>query len=237
MAKLVVKKGRTAGAEFKLNADRLVMGRRSACPIPVLDPKASREHAVITRKDDKFYLQDLSRNGTFLNEKAASKNGDGPDLLSFGDQIRIGATVLEVVDEKSEKIDIEIPGYKTMEKVGYGGMGTVYKAKQLSMDRIVALKVLNEKYSSNREFVERFIREARAAGRLNHPNVIHVHDVSKTNTRHYFSMEFVDGQSVKEYLRIQKTLPAEEVLDIAIQTAKALEFAHENHIIHRDISY
>ncbi|MCK6473113.1 MAG: protein kinase [Planctomycetes bacterium] len=235
MAKLVVRKGRNVGAEFKLNADRLIMGRRSQCPIPVLDPKASREHAVITRKDGNFFLQDLSRNGTYLNSQGASKNGEEPSPLKFGDKIRIGDTIMEMVDEKAEVIDIQIPGYKILEKIGIGGMGTVYKAKQLSMDRIVALKVLNEKYSNDREFVDRFVREARAAGKLNHPNVIHVHDVSKAGGRHYFSMEYIDGNSVKEELRIHGKIGTDKALDIMLQTAKALEFAHENGIVHRDI--
>ncbi|MBI3832106.1 MAG: protein kinase [Planctomycetes bacterium] len=235
MAKLVVRKGRNIGQEHKLNSDRLVMGRRSACPIPILDPKSSREHAAIVRKNDLIFLQDLSRNGTFVNGKVAAKNGDGLTPLKFGDQIKIGDTILEVVDEKNEPISIEIPGYKILEKVGVGGMGTVYKAKQLSMDRIVALKVLNERYSTDREFVDRFIREARAAGKLNHPNVIHVHDVSKANGRHYFSMEYIDGSSVKEMLRIDGKVLVDKAVDIVIQTAKALEFAHENGIVHRDI--
>ena len=235
MAKLVVRAGRNTGAEYRLNADRLVMGRRSAAPIPVLDPKASREHAVITRKGDQFFVQDISRNGTLVNSKPASKNGDGPTPLHFGDKIQIGDTIMEVVDESKEPISIEIPGYKIIEKVGSGGMGTVYKARQLSMDRVVALKVLNEKYSANKEFVDRFIREARAAGKLNHPNVIHVHDVSKANTRHYFSMEYVDGFPVKELLRIHGKLDSKRSVDITLQTAKALEFAHENGIVHRDV--
>ena len=235
MAKLVVRAGRNIGTEYKLNADRLIMGRRSACPIPILDPKSSREHAVITRKNDAFFIQDLSRNGTYVNNAPASNNGAGPTPLNFGDQIKIGETQLEMVDEKNEPIAIEIPGYKILEKIGVGGMGVVYKAKQLSMDRVVALKVLNEKYSSDREFVDRFIREARAAGKLNHPNVIHVHDVSKANGRHYFSMEFIDGNSVKEMLRVQGTVDLKKALDIVVQTAKALEFAHENQIVHRDI--
>jgi len=235
VAKLVVRKGRNSGTEYKLNADRLIMGRRSACPIPVLDPKSSREHAVILRKDEQFFLLDLSRNGTFLNGKNASHDEASPSPLKFEDQIRIGDTVMEVVDEKNETIQIEIPGYQIQEKIGMGGMGVVYKAKQLSMDRIVALKILNEKYSIDREFVDRFIREARAAGKLNHPNVIHVHDVSKANGRHYFSMEFIDGSSVKELLRIQGRVKLAQALDIVVQTAKALEFAHENQIVHRDI--
>jgi serine/threonine-protein kinase len=210
------------------------MGRRSACAVAIPDEKASREHAVITRKGDDYFLQDLSRNGTFLNGTPASKMVDG-SALRFGDIIRIGETEMEFVDERAEPAQIDIPGYTVMERVGLGGMGIVYKAKQLSMERIVALKILNERYSANGEFVDRFIREARAAGKLNHPNVIHVHDISKANGRHYFSMEFIDGASVKEILRKEKKLPASRAIDIAVQAAKALEFAHENGIVHRDV--
>jgi eukaryotic-like serine/threonine-protein kinase len=234
VAKLVVKSGKGVGQEYSLNGERLIMGRRSALPIPMADPKASREHAVIFRKDKEYFLQDLSRNGTLLNGRLCSKTSEG-SLLKFGDIIKIGDTEMEIVDEKNEPITLEVPGYKIIERCGSGGMGTVYKAKQLSMDRIVALKVLNERYSSNSEFVDRFIREARAAGKLNHPNVIHVHDISRANGRHYFSMEFVDGQSAKELLKAEKKLDVTKALDIVLQCAKALEFAHENGIVHRDV--
>jgi eukaryotic-like serine/threonine-protein kinase len=234
VAKVVVKAGRNSGAEFKLNGDHLMIGRRSMCPIPIADNKASREHAVIQRKDGEFYLQDLSRNGTLLNNMPASKS-PFTSKLKFGDEIKIGDTVMEVVDEKSEAINIEIPGYQILEKIGQGGMGVVFKAKQLSMDRIVAMKVLNERYSANSEFVDRFIREARAAGKLNHPNVIHVHDISRANGRHYFSMEYIDGMSIKELLRIEKKIDYKKALDIVLQCARALEFAHENQIVHRDV--
>ena len=234
MAKIVVKAGRNSGAEFKLVGDHLVIGRRSACPIPIADAKASREHAAINVRNNLYFVQDLSRNGTLLNGKPAEKTEPGSPM-KFGDQIRIGDTILELVDQASEVIDIGIPGYDILEKIGSGGMGIVYKARQRSMDRIVALKVLNERYSTNAEFKDRFIREARAAGRLNHPNVIHVHDISRVNGRHYFSMEFIDGSSVKEVLCIERKLDVNKALDIVLQAAKALEFAHENRIVHRDI--
>ena len=234
MAKLVVKSGRNEGEEYVLSGDRLILGRRSACPIPIVDVKASREHAAIFRRDNEVFIQDLSRNGTLLNGCPASKSEQGSPL-KFGDRIKIGDTELELVDETKEDLSIDIPGYKILERIGSGGMGAVYKARQLSMDRIVALKVLNERYSSNPEFRERFIREARAAGQLNHPNVIHVHDISSANGRHYFSMEYVDGSSVKEVLRTGKLLEVNRALDIILQAARALEFAHENKIVHRDV--
>ncbi len=234
MAKLVLRTGAQAGTEYPIKDANFTMGRRSQSNVPVGDAKSSREHAIIHDQGGALYLQDLSRNGTLLNGKPASKIAPGT-LLKFGDKITIGDTDYELVDEKSEPIAIDIPGYSIIEKVGFGGMGVVYKAKQLSMDRIVALKVLNERFSNNAEFVDRFIREARAAGKLNHPNVIHVHDISRANGRHYFSMEFIDGPSVRELLRKEKRIEVNKALDIALQSAKALEFAHDNRIVHRDI--
>ncbi|HYG74038.1 MAG TPA: protein kinase [Planctomycetota bacterium] len=237
MAKLVIKNGRHAGAEYKLTSGRMVMGRRSACAIPIPDEKASREHAAIIEKNGQFVVQDLSRNGTLVNGRPASKTEEGTPL-NFGDRIKIGDTEMELIDEKiveESTANIDIPGYTILDRIGAGGMGTVYKAKQISMDRVVALKILNERYSSNSEFVDRFIREARAAGKLNHPHVIHVHDISRANGRHYFSMEYVDGPSVKELLKLEKKIDVNRALDITLQTAKALEFAHENKIVHRDV--
>ncbi len=234
MAKLVLRSGPNMGAEYPIKDARFNMGRRSQSDVPVADAKASREHAVIVEVDGALYVQDLSRNGTSLNDQPASKEEPGSPL-KFGDKIKIGDTVYELVDEKAEPIAIDIPGYTILEKVGSGGMGAVFKARQLSMDRVVALKVLNERYSNNAEFVDRFIREARAAGKLNHPNVIHVHDISRANGRHYFSMEFIDGPSVRELLKKEKRIEVNKALDIVMQAAKALEFAHENRIVHRDI--
>jgi len=234
VAKLVIRAGRNVGSEFKLQGTKLIIGRRSANAVPIADPKASREHAVINVKDEIMYVQDLSRNGLTVNGKPASKEDPGTPI-TFSDRIQIGDTIMELVDEKSEALNLEVPGYQIHEKVGIGGMGTVFKAKQLSMDRIVALKVLNERYSANEEFVDRFKREARAAGKLNHPNVIHVHDIAKANGRHFFSMEFVDGMSVKDLLRQETKIEINRAIDIVLQTARALEYAHENRIIHRDI--
>ena len=234
MAKLVIRTGTNEGAEYPLKDAHVSLGRRSQSDIPVADAKSSREHALIIDQSGTLFLQDLSRNGTFINDQPALKTEPGTEL-KFGDKIKIGDTVYELIDEKSEPIDIDIPGYTILEVVGTGGMGIVYQARQLSMDRVVALKVLNERYSNNAEFVDRFIREARAAGKLNHPNVIHVHDISRANGRHYFSMEFIDGPSVRELLKSEKLIEVNKALDIIMQAAKALEFAHENRIVHRDI--
>ncbi len=233
MPKVIVRQGGSAETEYALEGEKFTMGRRKASDIPIADPKSSRNHAEIFKQGDHYYVRDLaSRNGTFLNGERLA----GDTQLSFGDKVSIGGTVMEFVGDSAGKpIDFEIPGYQIQERVGEGGMGVVYRARQVSMDRIVALKVLSEKYSANSEFIDRFIREARAAGRLNHPNVIHVHDVSKAGGRYFFSMEFIDGPSVMQLLKEKGRLPLKQSVEILTQAARALEFAHENGIIHRDI--
>ncbi|MGH7145417.1 MAG: protein kinase domain-containing protein [Planctomycetota bacterium] len=232
MPKIIIKAGRNKGAEFTVVSPRMVVGRRSHCDIQILESKSSREHAEILFDGQEMYVRDLgSRNGTRLNGTPISAK----QPLRIGDQIAVGDTVLEVFDASLYKSDLEIPGYKILEGIGKGGMGTVYKAKHLPMDRIVALKVLNARYSHDQAFIDRFIREARAAGQLNHPNVIQVHDVSKVNDLYFFSMEYIDGPSVKDLLRKNGRLEVTQALDIALQAAKALEYAHAKGIIHRDI--
>ena len=86
-----------------------------------------------------------------------------------------------------------ITGYKIIAKIGQGSMGSIYKAKQLSMDRIVAIKCLSSKYTNDEKFRERFLREARAMARLNHPNIIQGIDVGESSGIHYFAMEYIDG--------------------------------------------
>lgn len=128
-----------------------------------------------------------------------------------------------------------IAGYRIEHALGAGAMGQVYRATQLSMNRAVAFKVLSPKLASNRRFRERFLREARAAGRLHHPNLIAVHDVGEADGLMFFSMELVDGTTVSDLLRRHGRLPEMRALEICRQALEALKFAHGNGVIHRDI--
>jgi serine/threonine protein kinase len=142
----------------------------------------------------------------------------------------------EVADDPSTNLAGKtLGGYKISEKIGSGGMGTVYKAEQLSMNRNVALKVLYQRYSTDETFVKRFIREARNAGGLNHANIVRVYDVGQEKGFYYMSQEFVQGRSVHQILVTEGKLEPERALDIVIQTARALEHAQKNSIIHRDV--
>jgi serine/threonine-protein kinase len=128
-----------------------------------------------------------------------------------------------------------VSGYKILTKIGQGAMGSIYKALQISMDRIVAIKCLSPKYSQNEKFRERFLREARAVARLNHPNIIQGIDVGESSGVHYFAMEYIDGPTVGELLKRGGALDEKRALNIVTQIARALHHAFNHGIIHRDI--
>jgi serine/threonine-protein kinase len=130
---------------------------------------------------------------------------------------------------------LNIPGYELITKIGQGAMGTVFKAKQVSMDRVVAIKVLSSRYSKDRVFVERFLREARAVAKLNHENIISGIDVGEANGHHYFVMEFVDGAPVTSLMKRDGRLDEQRCLRIGVQVARAMAHAHKHGIVHRDI--
>jgi eukaryotic-like serine/threonine-protein kinase len=114
-------------------------------------------------------------------------------------------------------------------------MATVFKAKQLSLDRVVAIKVLPRKFTSNPQFIERFYAEGRAAAQLNHPNIVQAYDVGKAGDYHYFVMEYVDGTTVYDEIVRAKRFVEKDAIDIAIQIAEALEHAHAKGLVHRDV--
>jgi serine/threonine-protein kinase len=129
----------------------------------------------------------------------------------------------------------QIPGYQILNKCGAGAMAVVYRAKQLSLDRTVAIKVLPKRLSKNAEFVERFYREGRAAAQLNHPNIVQAIDVGEASGFHYFVMEYVEGCTVYDELAEAKVYGEREAIDIITQMARALLHAHERGFIHRDV--
>jgi serine/threonine-protein kinase len=129
---------------------------------------------------------------------------------------------------------IELDRFKIIEKIGEGSMGEVYKAHQISMDRTVAVKVLDPELAEDEVFAERFLHEARSIGKLNHPNIVQGIDFGQSEKNLYFVMEYVEGPSLYEILK-QGPLEEDEVLEIGLQVARALEHGHVNGIIHRDI--
>jgi serine/threonine-protein kinase len=129
----------------------------------------------------------------------------------------------------------QIPGYQIMGKLGAGAMAIVYKGKQLSLNRTVAIKVLPKRFTENPEYVDRFYKEGRAAGKLNHNNIVQAYDVGEAGGYHYFVMEYVEGKTLYDDLAAGKIFGEEEALDIIIQVAHALAHAHACGLIHRDV--
>ncbi len=140
------------------------------------------------------------------------------------------------ITSASQQTKLSIPGYEFIAKIGQGAIGSVFKAKQVSMDRVVAVKILSPKYSKDPNFVERFLREARAVAKLHHENVISGIDVGESNGLHYLVMEFVDGAPAAALMKKDGgRLDEKRCLSIGLQVARALNHAHKHGLVHRDV--
>jgi predicted Ser/Thr protein kinase len=150
-----------------------------------------------------------------------SASGDGllGDIIDIGDPAEVGR---------------KLPQFEILEMLGRGGMGVVYKARQRNLDREVALKILPPLDAQSPDFVARFSREARALAKLNHPNIVNVHDFGETGGLYYILMEYVDGANLRQILQTRRLAPA-EALAIVPMICDALEYAHEEGLVHRDI--
>ena len=125
--------------------------------------------------------------------------------------------------------------YEILEKIGVGGMATVYKAKCHVLNRFVAIKILKDEFTTDSDFIRRFNTEAQAAASLTHPNIVSIYDVGNEDNLYYIVMELIQGKTLKEIITEDGKLSWKWSVNIAIQIASALEVAHKNNIIHRDI--
>lgn len=238
MPRLVVEKGADKGKAVSLPPSGAVtIGREHSCTLCLNDTMVSRHHARIEHKPDGYHLTDLdSMNGTFVNGTAVKHA-----RLKPGDVIKVGFTVLSFAQEEAPPDPLVgqtlLGRYRILEHLGRGGMGTCYKAKQLDLDRIVALKVISPHMARQQSFVDLFIHEARFAARLNHPNVVSVYEVANDGDKYFFAMEYVPNGTLLDLVQSkpQKRLTPLEAVDITLQMARALEYAHSKNILHRDI--
>ncbi len=159
----------------------------------------------------------------------------GEILIDLGFLARAQLEALLESQGKAGEQRQPIAGFELIKKLGEGGMGATYLARQHSMDRMVALKVLRREHSRNRDFVKRFVREARLAGRLSHVNIVHTQDVGESGGFHYLVMEYVEGRSAWSEIASGRPMPEERALHVSIQMARALDYAHQRNIVHRDI--
>ncbi|QEH37318.1 Serine/threonine-protein kinase PknB [Aquisphaera giovannonii] len=198
--------------------------------------EASLEKSIVQRGlATEAEVQACKAHRTKIAEKSKESS---PTLL----EVMVDAKVLtrsqmvRLLKEKGEPArKLEVPGYQILDKLGRGSMGVVYKAKQLSVDRVVALKVLLDSLAQNKEFIKRFEREAKIAAKLSHNNIVNAIDAGEAGGRYYFVMEYVEGPTIKDFLDKNKTFEEKEAIRIVTAVAEALKHASQRGLIHRDI--
>jgi eukaryotic-like serine/threonine-protein kinase len=153
---------------------------------------------------------------------------------SFMETPAVGEIAGSFDDNKTLKEGICFGHYEIIRRIGIGGMGEVYLANDKKLDRKVAVKILNEKFSRHESNLERFIREAKSASSLNHPNILVIHEIGEADEAHYIVSEYIEGITLRDIFK-EKRLELKEIVDISIQIANALSVAHEARLIHRDI--
>ena len=214
-------------------------------PEDEIRPDTDQEFARVAREEG--LVSDGNVEECLMILEAARKSGIEPRPI---DEIMVEREFLTSEEVKAVKVAVEryrrdkdrdrtvpfrLGGYEILGKIGDGGLGIVYKARQISMHRIVALKVLHRKWLKDEEFKKRFRLEARLAGRLSHQHLIQVFDIGQEKGTYYFSMEYIDGPTVEEIIERDGPLPLEKALDIAIQVLRAVRYLQSFDIVHRDI--
>jgi CheY-like chemotaxis protein/tRNA A-37 threonylcarbamoyl transferase component Bud32 len=187
------------------------------------------------------FLRNLGDSGLFSREEMAAVLGSLPEtadgnavaraLLGSG---KLTAFQAAAVRERNFA-ELVIGNYQVLDRLGAGGMGTVYKARHRRMKRVVAIKVLSRNVAQSDRFVQRFQREVEAVARLSHPNVVMAHDADEAEAGHFLVMEFVNGRDLASEVVQRGPLPISEAVACVLQAARGLDYAHRQGIIHRDI--
>jgi serine/threonine protein kinase len=212
-----------------------VVGRDSeVSQVVIADTQASRAHCSIDIEDDKVMVEDMgSRNGSWLNGQPITRA-----RAYHGDILRMGKThvTFEIGDNKpiDPLVGQRLGGFDLQEVVGRGRYGTVFKGMQVALSRPVAIKVLAEEYRDNPERVQAFLTEARRAGRLNHPNLVQVHDVCQVGQNYLLIMELMKG-STADILRDHGPFDEASVLRVLQHMGRALGYAESQRLVHRDV--
>jgi serine/threonine protein kinase len=241
---IAVVDGPDRGRKFVFRSPATVsVGRSSQCEVPVNDPKISRKHCTIEVKPDGCVVRDLkSANGTRVNGIQIEAGA-----LEDGDRVRVGDSALECAvvrptpssQAEDDTVETELPvqalaGYKLLEKIGEGSYGVVYKAEQLALGRIVAVKVLPVARGKDPRDVARFIRGAKVEALLSHRNIVQVFDFVRTRDVHVV-MEYIEGEDLRRRtLRLGK-LTVADAANFGAQVLDGLQHAYERKVVHRDV--
>ncbi len=228
--RLTVETGPLAGTVLSLDRDHpTLLGSGEDCAIRVQEPGVPPHQAVVKAlRDQGFGLKALAA-GVRVNGAAIEATP-----LKDGDLIEIGTTRIAFGQVQKRGLPA-IPGYRVLEELGRGGMGFVYRAEQTSLHREVALKVLNRELTKDPTFVARFVAEARAAAKLQHPNVVQVFDVDHDGDLYFFAMELMHDGSLEDWLEQHGAMPADRALRVVADAAAGLAYAESLGIVHRDI--
>ncbi len=228
-----VEKGPLRGKRFKLPENGVIyVGREKRCQIQLMDTQASRVHCVLRGENGQWRIEDRqSRNGTFVNGMAVTRHD-----LKEGDLVEVGLTSFSYLESAEDPLLGRVMGgCRLEERIGRGGMGTVYRALQVSLERQVAVKVLAPSLAKDEAFVNRFVQEARASARLSHPNVVQVHDAGNEGAYYYMAMEYLPGGDLEQTLQKEGCVTRTRAVHIGLDALKALQFAEANEIVHRDV--
>ncbi len=175
--------------------------------------------------------------------EASSDGADAPTFedyvvehnLMSGAEAAAVALAYQRLIKDAEKRRWSVSGYEIFNKIGEGGLGVVFKARQISMNRIVALKILHKRWLNDEEFKQRFLIEARLVGKLSHQNLIKVFDVGKEDWKYYFSMEFIEGETLEEKIEREGPIEVVEAIELILQVLRAIRYLSKFDIVHCDI--
>jgi serine/threonine protein kinase len=212
-----------------------VVGRDSElAQLVIVDSQISRAHCKLTLLEEGMAIEDLSsRNGLWFAGQRVAKC-----VLKAGDMLRVGTTQLtleEAIERAPDPLEgSKLGGFELLEGIGKGHYGTVYRALQVALGRPVAIKVLAPECAQDPVRVKAFLAEARRAGRLNHPNLVQVHDVVQAGEQYLLIMELM-SHSAGDQLREDGPFPEEELLKLMRDMAKALAYAESQRLVHRDV--
>jgi eukaryotic-like serine/threonine-protein kinase len=230
-----------AGKRVEQDADSTFASDIPAASVrtPYVDPDATfasqaGSRPVLHDPDSTFASQTVKPDAD--PERTEVTGGYSPRAQANNDVDRTNVEAVPgEIKPGSSSIPNRLGGYEILKQLGKGGMGAVYLSRQMSLDRSVALKVMNAEWASDPVFVSRFVREAYAAAQLTHHNVVQIYELGLEKQINYFSMEYVDGKSLGDQLKKRGRIPATEAVGYIIQAARGLKFAHDRGMVHRDI--